>query len=157
MDAPRHFVDGADGIDRIGVEVFIGPARLFQLPGVKKIDQFVLQELDLKGVTRLLLSTDNSALLSTTEHTLGYVYVSEEGARYLIEKGIKLVGIDYLSIEEYKKEGHPTHHILLEAGIVIVEGLDLSGVPAGDYELICLPLKIKDADGAPARVMLREL
>ncbi|MCP4610435.1 MAG: cyclase family protein, partial [Planctomycetes bacterium] len=89
--------------------------------------------------------------------TANYVPLTGDGARYLVEKRTKLVGIDYLSIEEYKKEGYPTHHTLLEAGIVIVEGLDFSGVPSGDYELLCLPLRLKGIDGAPARVLLREL
>ena len=88
---------------------------------------------------------------------MGYAFVSADAARYLVDMGIKLVGIDYLSIEEYQKEGRPTHHILLEAGVVIVKGLNLTGVPAGDYDLLCLPLKLKDADGAPARAFLREL
>jgi arylformamidase len=117
----------------------------------------VLEGLDLKGVTRLLLGTRNSVLLEQGQFNLDYSFVSEDAARYLVDMGIKLVGVDYLSIEEYKKEGYPAHHILLGAGVVIVEGLDLSGVPSGDYEVLCLPLKLKDGDGAPARVFLREI
>ncbi len=88
---------------------------------------------------------------------MDYAYVTGDAARYLVGRGVKLVGIDYLSIEEHGTTGHPVHHALLGAGIVIVEGLDLAAVPAGDYELMCLPLKMKDADGAPARVLLREV
>ena len=157
VDAPCHFVDGASGIDSIPPELLIGPARLFQLKDVDRIDQALLETLDLCGVGRLLLGTRNSTLLRQTEHTRDYVSLSGDGARYLLEMGIKLVGIDYLSIEEYKKEGYPTHHTLLEAGVVIVEGLDLSEVPSDDYELLCLPLKLKGTDGSPARVFLREL
>ena len=105
---------------------------------------------------RLLIGTRNSALLG--QPGIGdYAYVSADAARYLVQIGLKLVGIDYLSIEEAHKDGHLTHHILLGAGIVIIEGLDLARVPPGDYELFCLPLKIKNADGAPARVFLREI
>lgn len=157
VDAPYHFVEGAAGIDSIPPEVLVGPARLVQLPEVDRIDQALLETLGLSSVGRLLLGTRNSALLRQPEHTTDYIPVSEDGACYLVEMGIKLVGIDYLSIEEYKKEGYPTHRTLLKAGVVIVEGLDLSGVPAGNYELLCLPLKLKNADGSPARVFLREL
>ncbi len=157
VDAPRHFIEGTPGIDSISPDVLLGEVRLFQLPGVRRIDRQVLQGLDLKGVTRLLLGTDNSVLLRQKELDTGYTFVTGDAARYLVETGIQLIGIDYLSIEEHRKEGRPTHHILLEAGVVIVEGLDLAKVPPGDYELLCLPLKIKDGDGAPARVLLREV
>jgi arylformamidase len=156
VDAPCHFLEGAPGIDEIDLGILVGPARLFQMQNENKIDRHVLDNLDLNGVTRILFGTKNSALLAQN-HTPNYSSVTGDGAQYLVDKGIKLVGIDYLSIEKYKKEGYPTHRTLLEAGVVIVEGLDLSGVPSGDYELLCLPLKLKGADGAPARVFLREL
>lgn len=156
VDAPYHFVEDGLGIDSIPPVVLVGSARLIQLPNIERIDRALLETLDLSGVSRLLFGTRNSALLQQPVHTPHYVSLSEDGARYLVELGIKLVGIDYLSIEEYKKEGYPTHHALLEAGVVIVEGLDLSEVPSGDYELLCMPLKLKNTDGAPARVFLRE-
>jgi len=96
-------------------------------------------------------------LLKQDKLNMDYVFVTGDAAGYLVEKKIKLIGVDYLSIEEYRKEGHPAHNTLLGAGVIIIEGLDLADVPAGDYELICLPLKIKDADGSPARVLLREI
>ncbi len=157
VDAPRHFIEGAPGVDRISPDILLGRARLFQFPEARHIDRPLLEGLDLKGVTRLLLGTRNSALLKQKELDTGYTPLTADAASYLVESGVRLIGIDYLSLEEYKKEGRPTHHRLLEAGTVIVEGLDLSGVPAGDYELLCLPLKLKDGDGAPARVLLREL
>ena len=157
VDAPRHFIPGAPGIDSIKPEVLLGKARLFQITETNHIDRKLLKGLDLQGVTRLLLGTRNSALLKQSQHEPDFTFVAADAARYLVEAGIKLVGVDYLSIEEYQKEGRPTHNILLGAGVVIVEGLDLAGVPPGDYELICLPLKLKDADGAPARVFLREV
>jgi arylformamidase len=157
VDAPRHFIPGARSIDAIAPEVLLGPARLFQLPDAHHIDRNLLERLDLKGVERLLFGTRNSALLRKNSFEQDFVSLTEDAARYLVDKGIRLVGIDYLSVEEYQKKGLPTHHILLEAGVVIVEALDLTAVPPGDYELFCLPLKIKDGDGAPARVFLREI
>ncbi len=156
IDAPLHFVPGAIGVDAVKPEVLTGKCRLVRFADTQRIDRKTLQGIDLRGVTRLLLATKNSALLKLDHIDLGYAFLSGDGAEYLVELGIKLVGIDYLSIEEYHKEGRPTHHILLEAGIVIIEGLDLMDVPAGDYELICAPLKIRNADGAPARVFLRK-
>lgn len=156
-DAPRHFIPGAPGVDSLALEVLLGPARLFQLPEAHHIDRQMLEGLDMEGVTRLLLGTRNSALLRQGQFDPDYAFVSEDAARYLVEMGVKLVGVDYLSVEEYQKEGRPTHHTLLRAGVVVVEGLDLTGVPPGDYELLCLPLKLKEGDGAPARVLLREL
>lgn len=157
VDAPGHFIPGAPGIDSIGPEVLLGRARLFQLPDAHHIDRSLLEGLELTGVERVLLGTRNSALLGQRQVEVDYAFVSEDAARYLVDTGIKLVGVDYLTIDEYQKEGRPAHHILLGAGVVIVEGLNLAGVPPGDYELLCLPLKIKDADGAPARVFLREI
>lgn len=157
IDAPLHFIRGAPGIDSIDLEILLGKARLFQLPEVKYIDRNVLERLNLEGVTRLLLGTTNSSLLKQPEFSQDYVYATEDAARYMVEIGIKLVGIDYLSIGDYKDNEQTAHHILLGAGVVIVEGIDLSGIPSNDYELICLPIKLENSDGAPARVLLREL
>ena len=157
VDAPRHFISGAPGIDSIGPEVLLGPARLFQLPEAHHIDRNLLERLNLKGIERLLFGTRNSALLKQRQFEQDYAFISEDAARYLVDMGIKLVGVDYLSVDQYQDKTRPAHHTLLGAGVVIVEGLDLTGVPAGDYELFCLPLKIKDGDGAPARVFLREI
>jgi arylformamidase len=156
VDAPRHFLPGALGIDSIRPEVLIGPARLFQLPEVHHIDRNLLEGLDLKGVERLLFGTPNSAMLKQSQFEQDYIFISEDAANYLVDMRIKLVGVDYLSVDQYQDKARPAHHILLGAGVAIVEGLDLTGVPPGDYELFCLPLKIKDGDGAPARVFLRE-
>ncbi|MBI2854504.1 MAG: ribose 5-phosphate isomerase B [Chloroflexi bacterium] len=157
VDAPRHFLPSGTGIDAIDPSVLLGRARVFQLPKVQYVDRALLEGLDLQGVKRAVLGTRNSALQKQKRLNLDYAYISNDAAQYLVELGVKLVGIDYLSIEEYQKEGHPTHMALLGAGLVIVEGLDLTDVPPGDYEILCLPLKIKDGDGAPARVLLREL
>ena len=157
VDAPRHFITGSRGVDNIDPSVLLGKARLFQLPDVQNIDGRLVEALDLRDVTRLLLGTRNSSQLKQGKFKIDYVSVTEDAADYIVSMGIKLIGVDYLSIEEYHKTGNPVHNTLLSAGVVIIEGLNLAGVPSGDYELLCLPLKIKDADGAPARVLLREL
>ena len=118
-----------------------------------------LAGLSLSGeVTRLLLRTDNSALWAADPHAFPdeYVSLSAEGARWLVDNRIRLIGIDFLSIEARGAPGHPTHRTLLEAGVVILEGLDLSGVEPGEYTLVCFPLKIAGGDGAPARAVLLE-
>ncbi|MBI2856831.1 MAG: cyclase family protein [Chloroflexi bacterium] len=157
VDAPRHFLAEGDGVDRLDLALLMGRARLFQLPDASHIDRKTLESLDLNGVTRLLLGTRNSALLKQGRVERDYAYLTDDAAKYAVDLGIRLVGVDYLSIEQYKAEGHPTHRTLLGAGAAIIEGLDLGDVPPGDYELLCLPLKIKDGDGAPARVVLREM
>jgi len=157
VDAPRHYLADGVGVDAISPGIMVGKARLFQLGGVSNIDEELLMKLDLQGVERALFGTDNSRLLQHNHVHTDYAYLTGPAAGYLVDRGVKLVGVDYLSIEEFKKPGRPAHHTLLEAGVVIVEGLYLADVPAGDYELLCLPLKLKDADGAPARVVLREI
>jgi arylformamidase len=157
VDAPRHFFDDGAAVDGLSPDILVGPARLVHFPGERAVTAALLQDLDLRGVTRLLIRTDNSAAWSGALHfEPGFVYLAEDGARLLADAGIGLVGVDYLSVERFKAPGAPTHHVLLGRGIIVVEGLDLSGAPAGDYELLCLPLKIADADGAPARVFLRQ-
>jgi arylformamidase len=156
VDAPRHFFDAGPGVDELPLEVLVGPARVVHLPGVPAVGAAELAPLDLAGVTRLLIRTDNSALWEKgSEFTPGFVYLAEDGARLLASRGIRLIGVDYLSVERFKAPGAPTHHALLGAGIVVIEGLDLSAAAPGDYELMCLPLKVAGGDGAPARVVLR--
>jgi arylformamidase len=135
----------------------MGPARLFAFPdSVTSIGEAELRACDLAGVTRVLFKTRNSAWLASgsAEFHRDYTYVAPDGAAYLVSKGVKLVGVDYLSVEQFHSGHHKTHRTLLERGVVIVEGLLLSEPPAGDYELICLPLKLADLDGAPARAVL---
>ncbi len=155
VDAPHHFIPDGPGVDAIDPDKLIGPVRVCQFPVADVIDTVLLRDIDFDGVSRILLGTRNSALLASGEITEDYSYLTPEAANFLVAKGIKLVGIDYLSIEKAHYPGHPTHLALLEAGVVVIEGLDLSDVPAGDYELFCLPLRIRGADGAPARVFLR--
>jgi arylformamidase len=159
MDAPRHFIPGAKGIDEIPVERLFGPAQVVALDdSVAVISAEVLARIELKpGIERVLFKTRNSAYWADrlTDFQPGFVGIDESAAKALVEKGIRLVGIDYLSIAPYK-HSRPTHVALLEAEVVIVEGLNLWNVPAGVYQLICLPVKLGGSDGAPTRAILIE-
>ncbi len=159
MDAPFHFMRDGSGIDQIPLETLIGPCRVFDLTDIPgHIDRAAVERCDLRGVTRALFKTRNSARWARDEHEFdkGFIAVVTDGARLLVERGVKLVGVDYLSVEPYGSKEHPVHLTFLPANVIIVEGLNLSAVPAGDYELIALPMKLKDCDGAPSRVVLRQ-
>ena len=159
VDAPAHFIEGARKIDALSLDVLIGPARVIRVPDeVAEIDPDFLAGCDLDQVERVLFHTRNSNFWSEGFRK-DFTHLLPEAAEMLVEMGIKLVGTDYLSIEKFHSGHHRTHLALLSQSVVIVEGLNLSDVPAGDYELICLPLKIADGagDGAPARVVLRTL
>ncbi|HEV7593986.1 MAG TPA: cyclase family protein [Gemmatimonadaceae bacterium] len=154
-DAARHFFDDGQTVDRIPLERLIGPALLIAFPDdLRAVSAADLQKHDIKGHTRVLLRTRNSALLSQKEFARDYTYLAPDGAQYLVDNGVELVGIDYLSIEQFHSGHHKTHRTLLERSVVIVEGLDLSAPAPGEYELICLPLRIEGCDGAPARAVL---
>ena len=156
VDAPRHFFDDRPGTESLPLDVLMGPARVIELEAAHGIDAAELGAFDLSGDVRVLFKTPNSRLWGTSTFAPGYVGVTDTGARHLVEHGIKLVGVDYLSVEAFKTPGAPAHHVRLGAGTIVVEGLNLCGVPPGLYDLICLPLNIVDADGAPARVVLRQ-
>jgi arylformamidase len=157
--APAHFVEGAARIDSLPLDVLIGPARVIRVPDDRmEVDPGFLNECDLTNVTRVLFHTRNSAFWNEGFRK-DFTHVLPEAAELLVERGVKLVGNDYLSVEKFHSGHHLTHLTLLRNGVVIVEGLNLSDVPAGDYELVCLPMKIADGagDGAPARAVLRTL
>ena len=159
VDAPAHFIEGAAKIDSLPLESLIGPARVVRVPdSLTEITPEFLAERDLTGVERIIFHTRNSGFWHEGFRK-DFTALSPEGAELLVERGFKLVGNDYLSIEKFRSGHHRTHLTLLRSGVVIVEGLNLSDVPEGDYELICLPLKIADGagDGAPARVVLRTM
>lgn len=155
VDAPHHFENDGRTIDKIPLEVLVGRARVLDLTGVDSaISRVDLESAGAEGATRLLLKTKNSQLWGEPEFFREYVSLSEEAADFMVASGIVLVGIDYLSIEKFKSETFAVHHALLGASVVVLEGIDLSGVAPGDYELVCLPLKVKGGDGAPARAIL---
>jgi arylformamidase len=156
VDAPLHFLEKGTSVDRIPLKNLTGRAYLVHLPHANIITAEVLAAANIPTRTRrVLFKTRNSQYWSkkSNEFQTDFVGLSEDGARFLIKKGIKLVGIDYLSIAPYA-DGDPTHKTLLMAGVVVLEGLDLSKVSQGRYMLYCLPLKLGGADGAPARAIL---
>ncbi len=155
VDAPSHFLENSTGVDIIDPEKLIGDCIVVDLTDIdhQEITVKDLESIDLTCL-RVVFKTGNFKYLKQNTFPDKYISLSVEGAKYLVDKGIVLVGTDFLGIEKEKNPGHPVHTTLLEAGIVNVEGLDLSEVPAGEYQIICAPLKIKDCDGAPSRVFL---
>lgn len=157
VDAPHHFLDDHQTVESLALDVLTGPCYVLQLPDdVEAITADVLERTPLPtGVTRLLFGTSNSKWWAAGEKTFqtGFVAITEDGADWLVARGIQLVGVDYLSVAPWK-HSRPTHESLLRAGVIIVEGLNLSQVPRGFYDLYCLPLKIAGSDGAPARAIL---
>jgi len=157
IDAGIHFVPGTTTVDQFPPDAGIGPARVLELgSGVNAIGRKELAEHAPERGERVLLKTRNTAnRWFESEFDTRAAHVSAEGARYLVERGVQLVGIDSLSIGAYEGDGAETHSILLGAGVWVAEGLDLSKVAGGEYDLICLPLRLAGADGAPARALLR--
>jgi len=159
VDAPAHFIEGARKIDALQLEILIGPARVIRVPDdLTEIDSEFIERCDLSGIERVIFHTRNSGFWNEGFRK-DFTHLLPEAAQMLVDRGVKLVGTDYLSIEKFHSGHHKTHLTLLSNNVVIVEGLTLSDVPEGDYELICLPLKIADGsgDGAPARAVLRTM
>jgi arylformamidase len=157
VDPPGHFIEQGLTIDRLPLDVLIGPAIVVEPhPQKNLITATDLGQLGIRDVERVLIKTRNSDLWmgGPYEFQADYVSLSKDAAAWLVSKRIKLVGVDYLSVEAYEAREHPVHHTHLGNGVVIVEGLNLTQVPEGRYQLICLPLKIQNGDGAPARVVL---
>ena len=156
VDAPFHFLQDGITVDQIDLSLLTGRAYVLHLPDVDVITAPVLENAQIPPRTRrVLFKTRNSESWAKgdQEFNTDFEGLSEDGAEYLVKRGVKLVGMDYLSVAPYKKS-RPTHESLLKAGVVIVEGLDLSEVSQGRYTLYCLPLKIANSDGAPARAIL---
>ncbi len=155
IDGPSHFYDGKRGADSLPLDAMVGPALVVDLTGLEKgpITGEALSSAAIPaGTERLLLKTRNSELWAQSEFTHDFLRLDGSAAEHLLDLGIRLIGIDYLSI------GDPTAHlILLGSRVVALEGLDLRGIEPGPYELLCLPLRVLDTDGAPARVLLRDI
>ena len=162
VDAPAHFIEGAAKVESLALDALIGEAQVVEVPSHKRaIDEEFVVAHCAPGTERVLFKTRNSTFWDETQaqfHT-DFTYLDLDAAKRLAAQGIKLVGIDYLSIEKYHSEKHETHVALLSHGVVILEGLNLTGISAGKYELICLPLRLRSnlGDGAPARAVLRTL
>jgi arylformamidase len=155
IDAPYHFLADGPTVDQLPLELLMGKARVVELVARDKIERAELEARNLRDDIRILLKTRMSGQLRQPKFQEDFVYLTPDAATYLVQAGIKLVGIDYLSLEKYGSTDYPAHHVLLEAGVVIIEGLDLSEVEPGEYDMTCLPLRIVGGDGAPARVILR--
>lgn len=152
VDAPGHFLEGGASAEALPLEALIGPVDVVDATSATaSLDLVTLRNLELlpPGADRVLFKTRNSQLWSRDEFTHDFVRLDGEAASYLVERGVKLLGIDYLSIGDAE-----AHRVLLGAGVVCVEGLDLRGIEPGSYQLVCLPLKLVGSDGAPARAVL---
>ena len=157
VDAPYHFINDGRTVEQLSLDVLTGPCYVVQLPdGVEAVTAEVLERTEINSeMKRVLFGTRNSHLWARgeAEFQTDFVAITEDGAEWLVERGVQLVGMDYLSVAPYG-DSVPTHTVLLEAGVVVVEGLNLSNVMRGFYDLYCLPLKIAGCDGAPARAIL---
>jgi arylformamidase len=158
VDAPAHFVAGGLAVDALDLDVLIGPALVIHVPSAGALSSEVLDGLAIPhGIRRLLFRTRNSDLWAQgrTEFWKDFVAITEDGARWLVDWGVRLVGVDYLSVSSYR-DPIPPHLVLLRAGVIALEGLNLSAVAPGTYHLVCLPLRIQGAEGAPARAILMD-
>jgi arylformamidase len=156
VDAPCHFVRGGSGVDALDLQVLVGPCLVVHTGDVDALSAGVLEASSIPpGTERLLFRTRNSDRDTHDGQAFDedYAALTKDGARWLAARGVRLVGIDALSIASFEDTGL-THQILLEAGVIVLEGLDLGEVEAGHYQLVCLPLKIVGGDGSPARAVL---
>lgn len=159
VDAPLHFLDNGASVEKLPLDVLVGPAEVVEVPDAERISHTILENLSLpEGTTRLLIKTRNSDLWNDARHPFNpdFVALDAPAASWVVERGIRLIGIDYLSIQRFVDKDPATHRILLASGVIIVEGLDMRQVDPGRYQLICLPLKLSGSDGAPARAILIE-
>ena len=159
VDAPLHFVKEGTSVEQMPLDILMGTAFVADVSEVEVITPDTLEALALpKGTQRLLLRTRNSQMWQTgsSEFNPDFVAITADAAQWIVDRGIRLVGIDYLSIQRFY-DGPETHLILLRSEVVIIEGLNLSEVSGGEYELICLPVKLAGVEGAPARAILRPI
>jgi arylformamidase len=156
VDAPRHFFDDGPGAEALSLELLCGRTRVIELTSRTAVTAADLAKLDLTEDVRVLIKTHNSRLWGDPTFHTDYVGISESAAKHLVGHGVKVVGVDYLSVEPFKTPGAPTHHVLLGAGAIVIEGLNLRDVEPGIYDMLCLPLLLAGSDGAPARVVLRK-
>lgn len=158
VDAPYHFVEKGLRVDQLSLSTLVGSAHVLEVhPKERTITATDLGGLGLPStVQRLLIKTGNSSLWERglLEFEEDFIHLGPDAARWIVKRGIKLIGVDYLSVDSFSSGDKAVHRTLLEAGVIIIEGLNLSHVAQGVYQLYCLPLKIVDSDGAPARVIL---
>jgi len=154
VDAPAHFIEGAPTLEAIPLDRFVGEARVLDLGGLAAIDAAAFARHEIRTGDIVLCKTDNSALWKRDGFQEGFTHLTHDAAEYLVERKVRTVGIDYLSIERFGSTTFEVHKTLLGGGIPIIEGLDLSAVDPGPYFLSCLPLRLEGVDGAPARAVL---
>lgn len=155
VDPPSHFIPGGATVDQLPLEAMVGPAYVIEMMDSPLVGAEQLQAAAIPSdVERLLIKTTNGRLWDSKEFSKEFVYLTEDGAEWLIDRGVKFVGMDYLSVEKFGAEKAAVHLSLLGEGVVVAEGLDLREAPPGRYTLVFLPLKVVDADGAPARAVL---
>jgi arylformamidase len=156
VDAPFHFVPDGQTIESLPLDLFIGPARVCAVNAGTHITAADVAAAGIAGESRVLFKTRNSGLLQKGAYDASFAAFSVDGARALVDAGVKLVGLDYLSAAK-ADEQVPVHRAFLDRGVILLEGIDLSVVPPGRYELFCPPVKLAGSDGAPCRAVLREL
>lgn len=159
VDAPLHFLQNGTTVEKLSLDVLVGPCYVAHLPNATDITACNLNDLNLpSGIERLLLRTRNSELWAakSTEFKKDFIAITHDAAQWIVDKGIRLIGVDYLSVQRFYDDSR-THQILLGADVIALEGLNLSEVKPAFYELVCLPLKLVGAEGAPARAILREI
>jgi arylformamidase len=159
IDAPRHFLPQGTPIDEMPVDAIMGPARVIEIKDTVSIKPKELEPYNIQPGERILFKTINSSYYKKDKFVEDFVYISTEAAHFLRDKKVSVVGIDYFAIGSYKDRENlvEVHNALVGNGIWVIETIDLSAVKAGQYEIICLPIKVKQGDGAPARVILRPL
>jgi arylformamidase len=156
VDAPFHFIKDGARLGEVSLDRMVGPCLVADVRGRRTVDAAALRPLPIERGDILLCRTDNSAKWAASEFQRDFTYITTDAADLLLERGVRALGWDYLSIEEFGSPDFPVHHTLLGAGVFVIEGLDLGKVAPGRYYLVCLPLKFPDLDGAPARAVLLE-
>jgi arylformamidase len=154
VDAPAHFIEGGRTLDQMPLEHFVGEATVLDLRGRAAVDAAALAGQPIDRDAIVLFKTDNSALWERDGFQEGFTYLTRDAAELLVARGVRTVGLDYLSIEQFGSRTFTVHKILLGRNVLIIEGLDLRAVEAGRYQLACLPLRLEGVDGAPARAVL---
>jgi arylformamidase len=154
VDAPYHFIDDGPRLGEVSLDRMVGEALVVDLRGRMAIDAAALADVGFERGDIVLFHTDNSERWAASEFQRDFTYMTADAAHALVERGVRAIGMDYLSIEQFGSRDFPVHHILLGAGVFVIEGLDLRHVEAGRYVLVCLPLKFPGLDGAPARAVL---
>lgn len=156
MDGPLHFIRNGRGLDHLPFDATIGPCRVIEIKDKDSIKPAELAKHKLRKGERILFKTRNSRISwAKDSFDEKFVHISQEAAQYMVDKGVRTIGVDYLSVGGYQRDGVETHQILLGAEVWLIEGLNLAKVKPGKYELLCLPIKVLNSDGAPARALLR--